>query len=394
MDYTQFCKSFFEATGIPVNLLFEGKPVYSSLGDMLSIPESNSWEVYPPSRNPEFSSINPDLEYGHVQIEGTGYDVFLGPVLTAPATETLIHEFITETRISPEYRESIAELLYSVPVNSHPQFVRYLMLVHLCLNHKLGRPEDLYAEEKERTVKRTAAALDSAIDSKENEKKRNSLDFENRLYHYIRKGNTAQLKEFLENTKEFPSEGKTAATPLRHAKNSFISFTAKAGMLGAIKGGVDADRVYQLTDMYDMECEQMQTIEQVHRLQYIMLMDLCQRCGAAKVPQDVSPEVFQCMNYIQNHTNGSVSLEDVAGQIHRSTSYLSRKFREELGMSAGDYITKCKMEEASEMLRYSDRTLSEISAYLGYSSQSYFQNVFKKYYGMTPMQHRKQAEIK
>ncbi|MBO6094387.1 MAG: helix-turn-helix transcriptional regulator, partial [Oscillospiraceae bacterium] len=72
-----------------------------------------------------------------------------------------------------------------------------------------------------------------------------------------------------------------------------------------------------------------------------------------------------------------------------SSSYLMRRFKAEVGMSVGDYITKCKLEEACDLLVYGSRSLAEISAYLGYSSQSYFQNVFKKQYGMTPMQYRK-----
>jgi AraC-like DNA-binding protein len=47
------------------------------------------------------------------------------------------------------------------------------------------------------------------------------------------------------------------------------------------------------------------------------------------------------------------------------------------------------MAEACDLLTYSHTPLSEISAYLGFSSQSYFQNVFKKQFGMTPMQYRK-----
>ena len=52
-----------------------------------------------------------------------------------------------------------------------------------------------------------------------------------------------------------------------------------------------------------------------------------------------------------------------------------RRFKAETGMRVGDYITKCKLEEACDLLVYGERTLAEISAYLGYSSQSYFQNV-------------------
>lgn len=354
----------------------------------MNIQPKDEWTVYTPSRNPEFSSINPDLEYGHVRIEGTGYDLFLGPVFTAPVTDALIREFFEDSKTDTEHQEAVAELLYAIPITSHPQFVRYLIFLHLCLNHKEAQTKDFYAEAEEHTVKRGAKFLDAAVEAKENEQQRNSYAFELEMYHRIKEGNPDNLRRFLEETQHFPEEGKTANTPLRHAKNTFIALVAKAGMLAAIPAGVDVERVYQLTDLYMMECEMMQTIEEIHRLQYIMLMDFCQRCGTANLPKGISAEIYRCMNYIQSRTNETIGIEDVAQVIHRSSSYLIRHFKAELGMSVGDYITKCKLEEACNLLIYGDRSLAEISAYLGYSSQSYFQNVFKKQIGVTPMQYR------
>ena len=48
------------------------------------------------------------------------------------------------------------------------------------------------------------------------------------------------------------------------------------------------------------------------------------------------------------------------------------------------------IENYKSLLHYTDMTLAEISCYLCFSSQSYFQNVFKKEYGVTPMQYRRQ----
>ena len=53
---------------------------------------------------------------------------------------------------------------------------------------------------------------------------------------------------------------------------------------------------------------------------------------------------------------------------------------------------RCRLEEAKSLLTYSDKTLSEISTYLCFSSQSYFQNIFKKKYGITPLKYRKQTQ--
>lgn len=390
MDYIAFSRKFFAATGIPVDLLCEGRPVYSSLGELIGYQPEESWRLYPPTRNPEIASIDPDLEYGHVNIEGTAYDLYIGPAFTSPVSEELVGKFMKDAKMPPAYREAVAELLYAVPITSHPQFIRYLLFLHLCLNGKNAQAEDFYEQAEEEAARRETKILDESIQAKENEERRSSYAFEKELYHHIRQGDTKRLQNFLTRTQEFPSEGKTAHSPLRHSKNQFIALTAKVSVLAAVPGGVDEERAYQLADLYMCECEQMQTIKEVHRLQYIMLMDFCERVGASKLPEGVSAEIFRCMTYIQNHTNMPIGVEDVAGEIHRSSSYLMRRFKAELGMSVGDYITRCKLQEACDLLAYGDLGLAEISAYLGYSSQSYFQNVFKKQFGLTPMQYRKQ----
>ncbi|MDE6963676.1 MAG: helix-turn-helix domain-containing protein, partial [Lachnospiraceae bacterium] len=50
---------------------------------------------------------------------------------------------------------------------------------------------------------------------------------------------------------------------------------------------------------------------------------------------------------------------------------------------------RCKLEEARALLAYTDKSLSEISHYLCFSSQAYFQNVFKKKFGITPGEYRR-----
>ena len=390
MEYISFCQRFFAATGIPVNLLQAGKPVYSSLGEMLSFLPEASWPVYEPMRNPEFCSMTPDLEYGHVHVEGSDYDLYLGPVFTVLATEQIVETFLREQSVPPEYQERIRELLMAMPVCSHPQCIRYLSFLHLCLNHKEMEIEAFYAEAGEAQTGRAREQLQTAVESKEEASGHNSYNYELRLYHYIEMGDVSRLKAFLENTQSFPAEGRMAKTTLRHTKNLFISVCSRAVILGAIPGGLNVEKAYQLQDLYSVECEQLQTAEEVRRLMYIMLMDLCQRTGSAQMPRHLSSEIYRCVAYIKNHTNSVLSVDEIAAQIGRSRSYLMRRFKEEMGIQVNAYITKCKLEEACDLLTYGETSLAEISAYLGYSSQSYFQNVFKKAYGVTPMQYRKQ----
>lgn len=389
MDYVAFCHRFFMMTGIPVSLLEGAVPVYSSLGKMISyLPEAPA-TLYAPERNPEFVSLTGDIEYGHVRIEGTDYDLFIGPLFSAPVSEHEIQLFFAEQQIPPEYKEQLTELLYAIPLCSHPQCLRYLVFLHLCLNHKDLTEDSFYAEADNQLYQRTKQQIEADVEAKENDSPHNSYTFELQMYHLIELGDVGRLKAFLESTRTFPEEGKMARSPLRQAKNIFIGVATKAIMLGAIPGGLDIEKAYQLLDLYVLECEQMQSIEEVHRLQYIMLMDFCQRTGNARIPSGISSEIYRCITFIKNHTNEALTVEDVAGHINRSRSYLMRRFKAETGMQVNAYITDCKMAEACDLLMYSHTPLSEISAYLGFSSQSYFQNVFKKQFGMTPMQYRK-----
>ena len=389
MDYIAFARKFAQATGIPVNLLKEGVCVYSTLGEVLGYVPTTSWTLYPPERNPEFSYLSEDLEYGHVQIEGTGYDLYLGPIFTIPATKELIRSYQHLLHTPQEYQEALTELLYQIPVGSHPHFIRTLLFLHLCLNGKEGQMEDFYTETEETTVARQGSQLAEGWEDRE-EAYTSTYAFEMELYARVRSGNTDRLKTYLEGMEDVPQGGRLAHSPLRQAKNTLIGLASKVSVLAAIPAGMDPDRTYQLVDLYARECEKLTSVEAVQRLQYIMLMDFCQRCSSAALPEDLSPEIFQAIGYIRNHTGDPLSVEEVAGHVHCSASHLMRRFKEETGETVGAFITRARMEDACEMLAYGDWSLAEISALLGFSSQSYFQNVFRRQYGMTPMQYRRE----
>ena len=68
-----------------------------------------------------------------------------------------------------------------------------------------------------------------------------------------------------------------------------------------------------------------------------------------------------------------------------------REFREETGMSITDFMMQSKLRDAKRLLRHSNKTLAQISSYLCFSSQAYFQTVFKRETGMTPAAYRKKA---
>ena len=57
-------------------------------------------------------------------------------------------------------------------------------------------------------------------------------------------------------------------------------------------------------------------------------------------------------------------------------------------MTLTEFVLKEKIEEGKRLLRYTDKPISAIAAYLGFSSQSHFANVFKKYANSSPNEYR------
>lgn len=372
MDYLFFCKSFFDATQIPVTLLHDGKAEYSTLSDILSIEPKPIEMPYQQERNPEFCTISPDIVYGRVKIEGTGYDMIIGPTFSVPPSKDVIDQFMLETGIPFARREEVEEALRAIPLTSHVRFCSLLVFLHQCLNQKECSIQELYTEDITVAENRNRRQIDSMAEDMENNELHNSYEFERELYRLIQSGNPQTLKRFFEQSHFSVKEGKMAQSPLRQAKNIFIGTATKAGMLGAIPGGVDVERVYQLIDLYVQECERLQRIDDIHELQYIMLMDFCRRSGEAHIPEGVSAEMFQCASYIRSHVSEPVSVADIAEHVHRSSSYVMKRFKEEFGMPIGAYITQCKLEEAESMLAHSSKSLADISLYLGFPANLIF----------------------
>ena len=185
MDYLAYAKMLFSVTHVPTVLYKDGHVIYSAMADQLNVDTDDSWRLYAPDRNPEISAVNPNLEYGHVQIEGTGYDLFFGPVFTTQITDQLIREFFLDAKIPADQQESVAEYLYGMPVRSQTQFVRLLLFVHLCLNGTETGIDEFYAEQENRKPERNSRVADNLVEHKENERPRSSYEFETKRLYII-----------------------------------------------------------------------------------------------------------------------------------------------------------------------------------------------------------------
>jgi AraC-like DNA-binding protein len=396
MDYVNFCKNYVAVTNIPITLMKKNTPIYSAICERLSIKPTKTfqvfWEISSLEPNPRLCRYSPNLEYGWIHIEGTDYYVVIGPAFSIPVSDETIREYMLENAISSEHGETVSELLRSIPATSHQQFMTHLSLLYVSLNQKEVDYSIFYRIQNSDMKERKQQHTKKISDNMENGDLHNICQFDQQLLEHIRNGNVKALETFLISYSLSLKEGKVAGTPLRQAKNLFIMTVVKIGLLGAIPGGLDMEKTYQLMDLYVQDCERMQSIETVKNLEYSMFIDFCGQTRKAHIPKGLSAEVYQCVDYIRAHINEPITIEDVAAQIHRSASHTVRHFKKELGFTMGAFITRCKLEEAKVLLTHTDKSLAEISSYLCFTNQPYFHSVFKKQYGITPLQYRKQEQ--
>ncbi len=214
----------------------------------------------------------------------------------------------------------------------------------------------------------------------------NTLSLEQTLMSMIRKGDTAALSEWAKNAPAIRG-GVIAFDQLRQMKNLFIVSVTLASR-AAIRGGMDADDALMLSDRYIQRCELMNTAEEITNLQFHMISDYTARVERLHIGSDPSQLVTAVSNYIQHHLSEPITTEQIAASLYISRTHLSARFHKETGITLSDYILKEKTEEAKRLLRYTDKSLAAISAYLGFSSQSHFSRTFRKYAGITPGEYR------
>lgn len=391
MDYVAFGRAYFRATGLFVTVLHHLEPVYSSLAEMLGYQAPRKWLEFPTVASPCLCGLSGDSLYGLVAVTGSDWIFVLGPVFTVPLSSQVMNKTLEMLDIPLDYREKLYECMCQTTITSPGQLAKHLSLLYLTLNGVEISPGVIYHDSKVQLPENPD--VDYRMKVLENQEIHNSYVYEVTMYQMVREGNVEKLNQFFHDHEDMKiNEGHMALSPLRHAKNIFITATSRVGFIGAIPGGMDMEKAYQLMDDYIRRCEQLVNLEDVTRLQYTMVVDFCRRTGESKRPDKISTDIWQCMNYIRSHVYHPVTLEDLAAQLGRSTSYVRKHFQKEVGTTVGEFIINSKLEEAKTLLIYSEKTLAEISCDLCFSSQSYFHQLFKKAYGVTPMQYRRQGQ--
>jgi len=154
-----------------------------------------------------------------------------------------------------------------------------------------------------------------------------------------------------------------------------------------VEGGMELEMAYSLSDLYINATDRCVSVMQVSNLHESMVYDFAERMREIAGKQ-LTQTVKKCLDYIYEHLHYKIEIRELADHVAVNPSHLARLFKSQMGVSPSEYIIKKKIEAASNMLRYSEYSATEIGYYLAFSTHSHFIKAFKRYTGVTPGKYR------
>lgn len=391
LDLQYLCTVIGNLSGVPIRL-YDGETLTFSYSfvklpkDPVELYRDDIWNI----RESVGYFVTRLFNYYGI-INSGSHKIIIGPTRQTGSTDQELRELAFQLDVAPEDTADFVAGMKSIIRMPLESIMQILCTMNYVLNgEKLSLQDIAVFDDEQDFLSRDAVAKQSAQQySEENipvQDVHNTFELEQSVMDFVRKGNVAALLEW---SKSAPAVrgGILAPEQLRQMKNTFIVSVTLASR-AAIRGGLDVEDAFSLSDAYIQKCELLSCPDQILNLQYHMFVEYTRKVARIRSGRRPGKLAVDVANYIQHHLSEPITATDIAKQLYLSRPYLSRKFIEETGESLTDFILKEKTEEAKRLLRYSDKSLTAISNYLGFSSQSHFSRVFKKYASCTPGEYR------
>lgn len=111
--------------------------------------------------------------------------------------------------------------------------------------------------------------------------------------------------------------------------------------------------------------------------------------GTKTKREDISNFVIKrAIDYIREHYQEGITQEEVSRELEITPEYLSTLFNREMGINFSTFLKQFRMSHAKRLLKGTEMKIYEIAKATGYSDPKYFQRVFKEEIGVSPGEYR------
>ncbi len=320
----------------------------------------------------------PILEHGVAE-----YYLVGGPVLLHEIDDLLLHDIYRHNPKLLSQKEKVRQALTDVPVVD-PTRVRYLADILFRLAQGLMADDlDVLAERQK------FSALGAGVAEVIHEKKSDSTASD----HYV----FALEKDLIFSVQTGDQQGARKilnqilgalyfdSTSFKVKKSRLVALTAVLAR-AAIEAGADLEVIFGLENSYLTQIQDVSDLMELSRL-LVPVLDRFIACTFELGNVKNRDLIYRAISFIRQNYQREITLQDVSEHVGLTSTYFSKLFGEEMGMSYTDYLNRVRIESA-KLLMKEDLTLAEVSQRVGFNDQSYFSKVFRKLEGQSPLKWR------
>lgn len=214
------------------------------------------------------------------------------------------------------------------------------------------------------------------IEDSEYEIHHRALSEEYSFFEAVKDGNIEAVSKNLKEEAFTNPEGMgiLSKNPLTNLKYHFVVTVALVTRY-CIDGGMETEQAYRLSDFYIIHMDACSTIQEISDLHHEMALDFTGKMRLLQKNAALSKPVAQCIDYIYAHISARITVEDLAVYTNLSASYLSRLFKQNLGVSISDYIREKKIEKAQNLLRFSDLPTFRLQTIYHFLPESFYPDI-------------------
>lgn len=323
--------------------------------------------------------------FGKVVIEDSEYMLIMGPQFAVPFSQQIYFEMGKEYSFSAKDKEQAYAFFHCIPMGSFLTFTQVLRMIYHFLNPGFSA-EISYLLEETQIQKLRMAQYGRHYEMQEYGYHNNSIEVEQAICKIVEAGDISAYEQWIQNV-PYVASGITSSLPLRQKKNIGIASITVISR-AAIRGGMDAKEALLLSDQYVQDLEKSFTDQQIDGLMLDASSVYVHAVHAVRVEEPAGHSMEDVIRYVRKSLNQPMTVAGIAAHFGYNPDYLSHKFKAKLGFGLKAFIRRAKLEEAGRLLKYTDKSILEVSNYLCFPNQSSFQNAFKCQYGITPQKYR------
>lgn len=306
----------------------------------------------------------------------------LGPVFHSDISRETIEQSARHYNVDLGWREEYIKLMSGLPVLSSVLFFQQVLIAHYIINGEQLKRSDLHFQKWE----------PKSPDSEEPRKDRMQVWLAERaLLNMVREGDLNYKSAM--NQANTLSNGIQSGNknPLLHALVSCTGFTSLC-VREAIQAGISPETAYSVGDSYIQSMVEASNISELSSINHAMYEDFIMRVHKHRTNPGVSPQIQACRDYIELYIEQELTLAMLAQRVGYSEYHLSRKFKQEMGVSIRTYIRYVKIERAKLLLETTTDSNAQIAEQLHFCSSSHFSTAFQEVVGQKPQQYRQKHQ--